>query len=134
MKTDSYWRIPCVGQAMDQGYTFLRLTCNCGRITDFRFPLFLRRRGVSRDTFIGNIRSVSLPEGRKHIAARRGQFPKGCLGAFPTLTLGKQRPRQRTEAGVSNWAAGDWGMQDRPAYVQFLGSRRVPPTCSLHFR
>src|SRR6266498_3008440 len=48
--TDSYWRTRCVGEAMDQGYTFLRLTCSCGRITDFPFPLLLRRRGVSRDT------------------------------------------------------------------------------------
>jgi hypothetical protein len=55
METDSYWRTRCVGEAMDQGYTFLRLTCNCGRITDFPFPLLLRRKGVGRDTFIGNI-------------------------------------------------------------------------------
>jgi hypothetical protein len=47
METDSYWRTRCVGEAMDQGYTFLRLTCNCGRITDFPFPLPLRRRDVS---------------------------------------------------------------------------------------
>jgi hypothetical protein len=55
METDSYWRTRCLGEAMDQGYTFLRLTCGCGRITDFPFPLLLRRRGVIRDTFIGNI-------------------------------------------------------------------------------
>ena len=55
METDSYWRTRCVGEAIDQGYTFLRLTCSCGRITDFPFPLLLHRRGVSRDTFIGNI-------------------------------------------------------------------------------
>jgi len=55
METNSYWRTRCVGEAMDQGYTFLRLTCACGRITDFPFPLLLRRRGVSRQTFIGNI-------------------------------------------------------------------------------
>src|SRR6266511_2869409 len=53
METD--WRTRCVGEAMDQGYTFLRLTCSCGRITDFPFPLLLHRRGVSRETFIGNI-------------------------------------------------------------------------------
>jgi hypothetical protein len=40
---------------MDQGYTFLRLTCACGRITDYPLPLLLQRRGVSRETFIGNI-------------------------------------------------------------------------------
>ncbi len=55
MEIDSYWRNRCVGEAIDQGYTFLRLTCSCGRITDFPFPLLLHRRGVSRDTFIGNI-------------------------------------------------------------------------------
>ncbi len=53
METD--WRTRCVGEAMDQGYTFLRLTCSCGRITDFPFPVLLRHRDVSRDTFIGNI-------------------------------------------------------------------------------
>ncbi len=37
METD--WRTRCVGEPMDQGYTFLRLTCSCGRITDFPFPL-----------------------------------------------------------------------------------------------
>jgi hypothetical protein len=42
METDSYWRTRCVGEAMDQGYTFLRLTCTCGRITEFPFPLLLR--------------------------------------------------------------------------------------------
>jgi hypothetical protein len=40
---------------MGQGYVFLRLTCGCGRITDYPFPLLLQRRGVSRDSFIGNI-------------------------------------------------------------------------------
>src|SRR6266496_4035899 len=45
-----------VGEAIDQGYTFLRLTCGCGRITDYPFTLLLQRKGVSRDSFIGNIR------------------------------------------------------------------------------
>jgi hypothetical protein len=52
---DDYWRTRCVGEAIDQGYAFLRLTCACGRITDYPFPLLLQRRGVSRDSFIGNI-------------------------------------------------------------------------------
>ena len=56
METDSYWRTRCIGKAMDQGYTFLRLTCSCGRITDYPFTLLLQRQGVSRDTFTGNIR------------------------------------------------------------------------------
>lgn len=34
METDSYWRTRCVGEAMDQGYAFLRLTCACGRKGD----------------------------------------------------------------------------------------------------
>jgi len=54
---------PVRREAMDQGYTFLRLPCNCGRITDFPFPLLLRRKGVSRDTFIGSIGLESTPPG-----------------------------------------------------------------------
>src|SRR6266498_1794137 len=53
---DGYWTTRCVGEAIDQGYTFLRLTCECGRITDYPFALLLQRKGISRDTFIGNIR------------------------------------------------------------------------------
>ena len=53
METD-YWRTRTVEEAM-KDYAFLR-TCACGRITDYPFPLLLQRRGVSRDTFIGNIR------------------------------------------------------------------------------
>jgi len=56
MEIDGYWKTRCVGEAIDQGYAFLRLTCECGRITDYPFTLLLQRRGVSRDTFIGNIR------------------------------------------------------------------------------
>ena len=51
-----YWRTRTIAEAADQGYTFLRLTCSCGRITDYPFTLLLQRQGVSRDTFIGNIR------------------------------------------------------------------------------
>jgi hypothetical protein len=32
-----------------------RLTCECGRITDYPFTLLLQRKGVTRETFIGNI-------------------------------------------------------------------------------
>src|SRR6266536_1218885 len=84
METDSYWRTRCVGEAIDQGYTFLRLTCSCGRITDFPFPLLLHRRGVSRETFIGNIGFRCQKCGR-HVAARRGQFAEGGPWAFPTM-------------------------------------------------
>jgi hypothetical protein len=36
-------------------YAFLRLTCPCGRITDYPSGLLLQRRGVSRESFLGNI-------------------------------------------------------------------------------
>jgi len=52
---NDYWRTRSVAEAMDQGYTFLRLTCGCGRISDYPFRLLLQRKGVTRDTFIGNI-------------------------------------------------------------------------------
>ena len=52
---DAYWKTRCVGEAMDQGYTFLRLSCSCGRITDYPFTLLLQRKNVTRDTFIGNV-------------------------------------------------------------------------------
>ena len=54
METDSYWRTRCVGEAMDQGYTFLRLTCGCGRIKTSRSPCFSAAE-ASTDTFIGSI-------------------------------------------------------------------------------
>jgi hypothetical protein len=44
-----------INEAMSQG-TFLRLTCVCGRITDYPFALLLQRRGVTRQTFLGTIR------------------------------------------------------------------------------
>src|SRR6266536_351043 len=76
METD--WRTRCVGEAMDQGYTFLRLTCSCGRITDFPFPLLLRRRGVDGEIFIGNLgfRCLGnalewLPPGTNFVTAER---------------------------------------------------------------
>src|SRR5258708_25002111 len=40
-----------VAEAM-KDYAFLRLTCACGRITDYPFTLLLQRKGVSRDTFL----------------------------------------------------------------------------------
>jgi hypothetical protein len=51
-----YWRTRTISEAQDQGYSPLRLTRACGRITDYPFALLLQRRGVSPDTFIGNIR------------------------------------------------------------------------------
>jgi hypothetical protein len=50
-----WWRSRTVAEAMSQG-TFLRLTCACGRITDFPFALLLQRRGVTRESFLGNVR------------------------------------------------------------------------------
>jgi hypothetical protein len=50
-----YWRTRTVAEAM-KDYAFLRLTCPCGQITAYPFTLSLQRRGVSRESFIGNIR------------------------------------------------------------------------------
>ena len=49
------WRTRTINEAQLQGYTSLRLTCACGRITDYPFTLLLQRRGVTRYTFLGNI-------------------------------------------------------------------------------
>ena len=45
-----YWRTRTIAEAEDQGYSHLRLTCTCGRITDYPFTLLLQRQGVSRDS------------------------------------------------------------------------------------
>ncbi len=55
MEVDGYWRTRTINEAQNEGYTFLRLTCNCGRITDYPFVLLLQRRNVTRYTFLGNI-------------------------------------------------------------------------------
>jgi hypothetical protein len=62
-----YWRTRSVGETIDQGYTSLRLTCECGRITDYPFTLLLQRKGVNRTTFIGNIRFRCKSCGGKEI-------------------------------------------------------------------
>ncbi len=46
---NDYWRTRTVEEAM-KDYAFLRLTCACGRITDYPFTLLLQRQGVSRDS------------------------------------------------------------------------------------
>ncbi len=51
-----YWRTRTRVEEAMKDYAFLRLTCACGRITDYPFTLLLQRRGVTRDTFVGNIR------------------------------------------------------------------------------
>jgi hypothetical protein len=55
MESGMWWRTRTVAEGMATG-TFLRLSCGCGRITDYPFSLLLQqRRDVTRDTFIGNI-------------------------------------------------------------------------------
>jgi hypothetical protein len=52
-----YWRTRTINEAQLQGYTGLRLTCSsCGHVTDYPFVLLLQRRGVTRHSFLGNIR------------------------------------------------------------------------------
>src|SRR5256885_2069474 len=51
---DGYWKTRTVAKGMAH-YTFLRLTCPCGKIVDYPFTLLLQRNGVSRETFLGNI-------------------------------------------------------------------------------
>jgi hypothetical protein len=36
-KADQYWRSRTINEAQLLGYTGLRLTCGCGRITDYPF-------------------------------------------------------------------------------------------------
>jgi hypothetical protein len=55
MELDGYWKPELRAKPIDQGYAFLRLTCACGRITDYPFTLLLQRKGVTRNSFIGNI-------------------------------------------------------------------------------
>jgi hypothetical protein len=57
MEIDGYWRTRTIVEAQDQGYSHLRVTCSgCGKITDLPWSLILRRLGITRDTFIGNIK------------------------------------------------------------------------------
>jgi hypothetical protein len=53
--TEASWRTRTVSEAMSQGH-FLRLTCVCGKITDYPLTLLLQRPGVSRHSFLDNIR------------------------------------------------------------------------------
>lgn len=55
MDTESWWKTRTLAEGMARG-TFLRLTCSCGRITDYPLALLLQqRRDVTRDTLLGNI-------------------------------------------------------------------------------
>src|SRR5262245_31593422 len=67
-KADQYWRSRTINEAQLQGYTSLRLTCGCGRITDYPFTLLLQRQGVTRHNFIGNIRFRCKNCGGKDVA------------------------------------------------------------------
>jgi hypothetical protein len=120
METDSYWRTRCVGEAMDQGYTFLRLTCNCGRITDFPIPPAApaQRRQPGH---LHRQHRFSLPEVRKHIAACGGQFSK------PDDAVSRDPGSPVKKPGSRTGRHGAWGRRKcRLAHQQFLGSRRVP--------
>lgn len=56
MESD-YWRTRTIAEAEDQGYSRLRVTCQgCGKISDLPWPLLLRRPGITRNTFLGNIK------------------------------------------------------------------------------
>jgi hypothetical protein len=54
-QSDQYWRTRTINDAQLQGASALRLTCDCGRITDYPLVLLLQRRNVTRYTFLGNI-------------------------------------------------------------------------------
>jgi hypothetical protein len=54
--SETYWRTQTIAKAQEQGYSHLRAVCSgCAGSRTSPFPLLLHRRGVSRDTFIGNI-------------------------------------------------------------------------------
>jgi hypothetical protein len=56
MEIDSYWRTRTISEAQAQGYSHLRAVCSgCGSIIDIPWLLLLRRPGISRDSFIGNL-------------------------------------------------------------------------------
>ena len=56
METDSYWRTLTIHEAMQAGYSGVRLTCSgCGQVTDIPWMLSLRWPRITVDSFIGNI-------------------------------------------------------------------------------
>ncbi len=79
VEIDQYWRTRTINEAQLQGYSCLRLTCGCGRITDYPFVLLLQRRGVTRHSFIGNIRFRCKECGGKDITV-------GVRSQAPSLT------------------------------------------------
>jgi hypothetical protein len=77
-QVDQYWRTRTINEAQLQEYTSLRLICGCGRITDYPFTLLLQRRGVTRYSFLGNIRFRCKDCGGKDITISvRSQAPPG---------------------------------------------------------
>jgi hypothetical protein len=53
---ETYWRTRTIHEAMQQGYSGVRLTCSgCGRVADIPWKLLLRRPRITADSFIGNI-------------------------------------------------------------------------------
>jgi hypothetical protein len=59
-----------LAEAQERGYSDLRATCSgYGRITDIPWLPLLRRAGISRDTFIGN-----LPLGCQRCGTGRPRF------------------------------------------------------------
>jgi len=55
MQPESFWKTRTINEAQLLGYSFVRLTCVCGRDTDFPFTLLLQRNGGTRHSFLGNI-------------------------------------------------------------------------------
>ena len=56
MAIDDYWRTWTISEAQAQGYSHLRAVCSgCGRIIHIPWLLLLRRPGIRRDSFIGNL-------------------------------------------------------------------------------
>jgi hypothetical protein len=63
---DDYWRTRTITEALAEGYSHLRATCSgCGRISDLPLPLLLRRPGITRDSFLGNIKLKCEKCGRR---------------------------------------------------------------------
>ena len=55
MDIESVCKSPNVREAMEQDYSFLRLSCAWGRIANYPLPLLLQRKSVAGESFIGNV-------------------------------------------------------------------------------
>src|SRR2546421_10275948 len=57
MGIDAYWASRTIQETMDAGYSHLRAVCgSCNRVSEIPWGLLLQRRGVTKDSFIGNLR------------------------------------------------------------------------------